>query len=165
MKDNNNLTIRFDSYKAEDSGRWGKAMERAPKARFGMKDKVAAPGRMDFRRARVNYEIKTGAGEIDGLLKSRLRYVLYVPVVCEDKGEAEQEGFLLEREPFLEILDNLGLIRTKISTAGQEKVTIQTFWNHSKNKPHGRKYYDLLDACYEACIMTLEEFFEAEGKI
>lgn len=161
----NNLSIRFDSYQAEDSGKWGKALERSCKVHFSMKDKVSRPGTVDFRRARVCYEVKSGAGEVKALINSKLKYVLYIPVVDEDKAEDQQEGFLLERETFLQILDDLGLLRRKVTTRGTETVSIQTFWNHSKNKPHGRKYYDLIDALYENSLMTLEDFFQAEGKI
>lgn len=148
---------------ALDSGAWGKAFERSLKVWFGMLDKVAKPGRVDFRRARTGYEVKTGAGEIKALFDSKLRYVVFVPVVQPEQGLLRQEGFVVDRAVFLETLDNLGLIRSKITTAGNPTVSIQTFWNHSKNKPHGAKYYALLDALYNECVMTLEDFFEADG--
>lgn len=166
MYANTNSSLpRFEVYTEEDSGRWGKATERSIKLYFNQLDKVARPGRVDFRRAHTCYEVKTGAGEIDSLLNSKLKYVLYIPVVNEAMPIEKQEGFLLSRTDFLDILDNLGLIRSKISSAGIQKVTIQTFWNHSKNKPHGAKYYSLLDACYETCLMTLEDFLQNNGKI
>ena len=44
------------------------------------------------------------------------------------------------------------------------KWNIQTFWNHTKQAPHGKKYGLLLDALYEGCEMTLEEWLEAQGE-
>lgn len=153
----------FDSYKATDCGKWGKAFERANKEHFGQRDKVSKQGAVDSRRHGKCFEDKTGAGELDFLYHSKVKYVKYVPVVAENVAVCYQEGFIFEREAFLEMLEEIGLVRTKISTSGQEKVTIQTFWNHKLNKPHGKKYFDLLDACYERCIMTLEEYYEAGG--
>ena len=153
----------FDCYKASDCGKWGKAFERANKEHFGQCDKVSKQGAVDSRRHGKCFEDKTGAGELDFLYRSKVKYVKYVPVVAENVAVCYQEGFIFERETFLQMLADVGLIREKISTAGQHKITIQTFWNHSKNKPHGKKYFDLLDACYERCIMTLEEYYEAGG--
>lgn len=162
---NNNLSEVFQEYRPSDCGKWGKAGERSLKRRYGMKDKVSKPGQVDFRRARVCYEVKTGGGEVKSLLNSKLKYVLYIPVVREELSEAEQEGFLVDREVFLEMLEGLGLLRHKVTTRGTDTVSIQTFWNHSKNKPHGRVYFDLLDALYDNCIMTLEEFMAQDCKL
>lgn len=160
----------FNSYitNAEnDSGAWGKAFERALKVWFGMQDKVAKPGQVDFRRARKNMEVKTGAGELDMVIRSKQKYVVCVPVVVPERGLLGQEGFIVDRLRFLEILDEVALLRTKpsrsASSLGEMKVTIQTFYNHKQGKPHGTKYFDLLDALYNDCIMTLEDFFEADG--
>lgn len=157
------MLYSFDSYKVEDSGRWGKAFERANKAHFGQADKVSKQGAVDSRRKGKCFEDKTGAGELDYLYRSKVKYVKFVPVVAENVAVCYQEGFIFDRVTFLTMLEELGLVRSKISTSGQEKVTIQTFWNHSKNKPHGAKYYKLIDACYDRCIMTLEEYYEAGG--
>lgn len=161
----NNLSEVFESYQVEDSGRWGKAAERGLKRHYSMRDKVARPGLVDFRRNRTCYEVKTGAGEVKALLNSRIKFVLYIPVVDEARAEDAQEGFLVDREVFLQILDNLGLLRRKVTTRGTETISIQTFWNHKTGKPHGRKYYALLDALYEESIMTLEEFMEQGGRL
>lgn len=151
-------------YKMEDSGKFGKTFERDLKASFCQKAVVAKQGKIDFRRDRKCYEVKTGAGELDYLLKSSIKYVVYVPVVSMDYPVEQQEGFILNRADFLQILEEVGLIREKTSTAGAHKVTIQTFWNHKKNAPHGAKYEKMLDRLYDACIMTLEEYFEQSGK-
>lgn len=154
----------FEEYKATDCGRWGKAFERANKNHFNQKDKISKQGAVDSRRRGKCFEDKTGAGELDFLYRSKVKYVKYVPVVDENVAECYQEGFIFEREVFLNMLEDIGLVRSKISTSGQERITIQTFWNHSKNKPHGKKYFALIDACYDNCIMTLEEYYEAGGE-
>lgn len=152
------------NYKAEDSGKLGKTFERDLKAAFHQGAKVAKQGKIDFRRDSKCFEVKTGAGELDFLFKSKVKYVAYVPVVAEAQDVTAQEGFILDRETFLECIEEAGLLRNKVSTSGQEKVTIQTFWNHSKNKPHGKKYFVLLDLLYDRSIMTLEEYFDCEGR-
>lgn len=153
------------NYKATDSGKLGKACERDLKAAFNQRAVVSKQGKIDFRRDHKCAEVKTGAGELDQVLRSSVKYVIYVPVVNESLPVTAQEGFVLRREAFLECLESCGLIRySKKSTSGQVKVTIQTFWVHKENKPHGRKYYALLDSLYENCIMTLEEYFDCDGK-
>lgn len=152
-------------YKVEDSGKNGKTFERDLKAFFNQRAVVAKQGKIDFRRDRKCYEVKTGAGELDYLLKSSVKYVVYVPVVNMDYPVDEQEGFILNRADFLQILEEVGLIREKTATSGAHKVTIQTFWNAKRNAPHGAKYEKLLDSLYDSCIMTLEEYFESDGKI
>lgn len=152
-------------YKASDCGRNGKTFERDLKALFNQKAVVSKQGKIDFRRDHKCYEVKTGAGELDYLLKSSIKYVVVVPVVEPDKPVTMQEGFIIKREMFMEVLESCGLIRNKVSTAGQNKITIQTYWNNSKGKPHGAKYFKYLDGLYENCMMTLEEFVAADGKI
>lgn len=153
------------NYKASDSGKAGKTFERDLKAAFDQKAVVAKQGKIDFRRDRKCYELKTGAGELDYLLRSRIRYVVYVPVVDMTLPIERQEGFIVERDTFLNLLDELGLIRSKAATCGAERITIQTFWNAKQNKPHGAKYPKLIDALYENCVMTLDEYFENGGRI
>ena len=152
------------NYKVTDSGKNGKTFERELKAFFGFKNAVSKQGRIDFRRDGKCFEVKTGAGELDALLRGSIKYVIYVPVVNAELLAVEQEGFILERESFLSCLAECDLIREKTASNGSQKVTIQTFWNNSKNAPHGKKYYKLLDSLYDNCIMTLEEYFENEGK-
>lgn len=151
-------------YKISDSGKLGKAFERDLKAFFNQKAIVAKQGKIDFRRDRKCYEVKTGAGEITMLLKSNIKYVVYVPVVNATINIEKQEGFIVSREIFLNGLNELGLIRDKISSAGINVKSIQTFWNNKENKPHGTKYFKLLDFLYENSIMTLDEYFDCNGK-
>lgn len=151
------------NYKSTDSGKFGKAFERDLKAEIGRQAVVSAQGKVDLRKAHKNYEIKTGAGELGeagGKLLRGVSMIVYVPVVNESLPVTSQEGFILRREIFLQCLEDCDLIRHKISTSGQEKVTIQTFWNKKTGKPHGNKYFKLIDSLYENCEATLEEWFE-----
>ena len=156
--------MRKEMYKASDDGAMGKTFERDLKVFLGQADKVASPDKADFRRRYKNGEIKTGAGELGyvcGKLVKGSSFVVYVPVVDMDKPIEKQEGFILDRVTFIEMLDELGLIRTKKTTHGTMKVTIQTFWNHKQGKPTSvKKYNALLDALYERCAYTLEEWLE-----
>lgn len=156
-------TTTTATYKITDAGRFGKALERTLDGR----DKARTAGRVDWVYMRSRFEVKTGAGELGNLgerLVKGASQVLYVPVVHEDGlGEVDlhgQEGFILTREAFLDALTEAGALREKTSTAGVRKVTIQTFWNRKQDKPHGSLYYRLLDALYEHCTCTLEEFLE-----
>lgn len=151
-------------YKTSDSGIYGKTFERDLKAAFNQRAVVAKQGKVDFRRLRKCYEVKTGAGELDYLLRSTVKFVVYVPVVDLSSDVTRQEGFVIPRNDFLRVLEEVGLIRTKVATCGERKTTIQTFWNHKQNKPHGAKYTKLLDLLYDNSLMTLEEYFDCEGK-
>ena len=151
-------------YKTRDCGKLGKAFERDLKNAFNQKAIVAKQGKIDFRRDRKCFEVKTGAGEITLLLKSSIKYVIYIPVVNMAMPIEKQEGFIISREIFLNGLSDLGLIRDKISSAGINVKSIQTFWNNKENKPHGTKYYKLIDFLYENSIMTLDEYFDCKGK-
>lgn len=156
--------MRKEMYKDSDSGAMGKTLERDLKVLLGQADKVASPSKADFRKRYKYGEIKTGAGELGelgGKLIKGSSFVVYVPVVDMEKPVEKQEGFVLDRVTFIELLNELGLIRTKKSTSGAMKVTIQTFWNHKAGKPTSiKKYNALLDALYERCAYTLEEWLE-----
>lgn len=135
-------------YKPTDTGATGKAFERACKEHLHMISKVARAGRPDLRRANIYHEVKTGSGELgnDGekLVKGSSR-VIYCPRVESDKELDEQTAFVLSRADFLLVLESCGLLREKVSTNGQRKITIQTFWNNKLDAPHGKKYFKLLE--------------------
>lgn len=138
-------------------GCWGKASEEALKEVLGLVVKVARPGRTDLRKANVCYEVKTGAGELGdlgGKLIKGSSMVIYIPVVDEEKAICEQEGFVMPREVFLDIMNACGLIREKTSTAGVRKVTIQTFYNRKQKKPHGLGLARMLEAFYNSDEVT-----------
>ena len=135
-------------YKSTDTGATGKAFERACKEHLHMLSKVARAGQSDLRRANVYHEVKTGGGELgnDGekLVKGSSR-VIYCPRVESDKELEKQVAFVLSRADFLLVLEHCGLLREKVSTNGQRKITIQTIWNNKLDAPHGKKYFKLLE--------------------
>jgi hypothetical protein len=149
-----------------DCGIYGKATEVNIKAILHLAEKVARAGQTDLRKNRVCYEIKTGAGElgnVGGKLVKGSSMVIYIPVVNEQLTVLQQEGFVMSRELFLETLENCGMIREKTATNGTRKITIQTFWNRSKNQPHGKGYARMLDAFYDLegnGVQTLQEWLE-----
>lgn len=150
-------------YNTNDCGAFGKTTERALKEFLGLKVKVAKQGCTDVTKARIHYEVKTGAGELGNLGEKLVKgssMVIYIPVVDMDAGIEQQQGYVLPKEIFLDVLNACGLIREKTSTEGTRKVTIQTFWIASKNKPHGRKYFRLVELLEENCDMTLAEWLD-----
>ena len=128
---------------------------------------VSARGVVDIRirvsekvKTSNKVEVKTGAGQIPHNLKGN-SYIIYCPVVDLNKTILEQEAFILPRKTFIECLVASGCYReSKRTTVGSYTEAIQTFWNSSKNAPHGKKYYKLLDALYATECLTLQEFFE-----
>lgn len=143
-------------------GRYGTSTEEAVKDFLHLKVCVARAGRTDMRKRNICYEIKTGAGELGNAGEKLIKgstMVIYIPVVDGDLPIDRQEGFVMERELFLTILGECGMIREKTSTAGVRKVTIQTFWNRSQNKPHGKGLERMLEAFYNnEGVETLEEW-------
>lgn len=152
----------MNTYKANDNGAYGKAFEIMVKKLVGLKASVAAAGKTDMRYGKC-YEIKTGAGVLDytGTGKAMCygsTMVIYAPVVNEN-DLLDTEAFVMTRKVFLETLDELGMIRHKVSTAGTETLSIQTFWNRSKNQPHGAKYGKMIDRFYELIADGEAELF------
>lgn len=153
-------------FKTTDHGAFGKATEESIKAYLHLKVCVSKAGRADLRKGGTYYEVKTGAGELGlagGALIKGASTVIYIPVIDETAEITAQEGFVMSKEIFLQVLDGCGLIREKTSTSGVRKVTIQTFWNRKQNKPHGTGYQRMLDAFYDLegnGVQTLEEWLE-----
>lgn len=160
-------TMKHFSENANDCGRWGDATEMDLKDFFNQIVKVAAQGKVDFKRGRKCYEVKTGAGELDYVMRTETKYIIVVPVVDETLSIEKQEGFVLETETFRnEIVKVEGLVRYgKKATDGTLKTTLQTFWNHKKNAPHGKLLERYLDMLYENCLMTFEEYLENGGRL
>lgn len=150
-----------------DHGRLGKAIEMCASGR----DYVQKQNAIDAYLHRLHVEVKTGSGELGtagGKLIKGCSKIIYIPVVLENADGtvdlSRQEGFYLERGTFLKILNDLGLIREKTSTAGRRVMSIQTIWNRKQGKPHSLKKFNLLmDALYDNCISTLDELLEEEG--
>ena len=133
----------------------GDAFETGTKEFLGFKNPhVSKSGRPDPRRGERWYEFKHSAGEL-GIVNDKLikesSMVCYAPIIRDDDELAYINAYVLSRENFLAILENVGLLREKTSSNGQRKITIQTFWNNKLNAPHGKKYFKLLDAL-NACV-------------
>lgn len=158
------ITVSMNGMNVADSGRFGKAVEMA----MTEKSYVKASGKCDWTHLRERFEIKTGAGELKITRTGKIAHckkILYIPVPVESASETlnpfEQEGFILDADDFLEILQDVGLFReSKKKTDGSYTAAIQTFWNRKKNAPHGKGYERLLDALYDRCEETLEDFLE-----
>ena len=155
--------VNISIYSQEDDGKFGKGIERLVTG----KSYVKGSGRVDWTHLRTKFEIKTGAGELGKAGRTLLPHchkVLFVPVpVVDNNGTLDpykQEGFILDRTVFIDLLEGLGLIRYgKVSTAGTRVNAIQTYWNRKKNAPHSKKKFEaLMDALYDNCDITLEDY-------
>lgn len=155
-----NMTIKDYAKKygynanAKNCGWRGDAFETGTKEFLGVKNpRVSPAGRADFRRGNKWYEFKHSAGELgnDGekLVKGS-SMVCYAPIIRDNDELAYIDAYVLSRENFLAILENVGLLREKTSTNGQRKITIQTFWVNKSNTPNGKKYFYLVNALEKA---------------
>lgn len=151
-------------------GEKGDTFEIALKEFFGL-ELAVSPQRVVDLPAKVSekvkhfnkVECKTGAGEIRNELKGN-SYVIYCPVVNMNVDLLHQEAFILPRKIFIECIKKAGCFRQcKKSSNGTQGEAIQTFWNAKLDKPHGRKYYFLLDELYEHGI-PLSEWLEGLSK-
>ena len=144
-----------------DNGLLGNALELAVKDFYHRPLRLSPAGKCDVRIGTRNCEIKQGAGELgspDGKLCHGSGLVLYVPVLIEDQPLLRQEGYVLERDVFIEALASVpGLIRYK---SDRNRVTIQTFWNRTTWEPHGRKLDLMIQALEAAGAEPLEEFLQ-----
>ena len=147
------------------SGHFGDTFEAGIKALVGQDCLVSRGRSFDLILNKKRYEIKTGAGEL-GRVGERacagVSMIIYCPVFDETKPIEKQEAFVIKRQTFLDLLVDVGLYRTNKATTnkGNNIQAIQTFWNRSKNAPHGKKYYALIDALYDRMEMTLEDFLK-----
>ena len=139
-----------------EHGLKGDCFELAIKDLFGYPLKVSGKGAVDVRikingvKTTNKVEVKTGAGEIPNNLKGN-SYVVYCPVVDLNKPLNEQEGFVIKRTDFIEVLKASGCYRAcKKTSSGEFTHAIQTFWNNKRNEPHGKKYECLLDNLYNS---------------
>ena len=130
-----NYTNTINQFKATDCGRYGKAFEINVKhflnGNRGNANKVSAKGKTDVQNKGIKYEVKSNCGEInDDILKND--YIIYTP---DNKTDFEhpEHAFVIPAQAFVDMFHALGLVRTKKSTNGQLKTTIQSFRN-SKRK-------------------------------
>ena len=127
---------------AWDSGAYGKSFEESLTGH-----PVKSAGKVDYHARFGKCEVKTGAGELENVINSKCKYVIYEPVA---QGEPYYQGiFVLERETFLSVMEEIGAIRKKTRTNGTKTVTIQTFYNRSLHKPHGRLLYKIVEVLEE----------------
>ena len=125
-----NFKMTDYGYKMTDCGANGKAFERDLKAAFNRKAVVSKQGKVDFRKAYKNYEVKTAAGELGNYgekLVKGVSLVLYVPVVNPALSVTEQEGFILDRVTFLECLESCGLIRKRSALPASTRSRFKPF--------------------------------------
>lgn len=136
-------TLELESARsAWDCGGYGKSFEESITGHH-----VKSAGKVDYNAKFGNCEIKTGAGELGDVYKSRCKYVIYEPVA---QGEPYYQGvFVLERTTFLEVLEEIGAVRRKTRTNGTQTITIQTFYNRAAHKPHGRLLWKIVEALEE----------------
>lgn len=127
---------------AWDSGAYGKSFEESLTGHH-----VKSAGKVDYNARFGKCEIKTGAGELENVFNSRCKYVIYEPVA---QGEPYYQGiFVLERETFLSVMEEIGAIRHKTRTNGTKTTTIQTFYNRAKHEPHGKLLWKIVEVLEE----------------
>lgn len=129
-----NAVINY--FKPNDSGKYGKAFEVITKVYFngnkGNSRKVAAKGHCDMIYHGKKYEIKSNCGELNDDLMSK-DYVVYSMDNMADCYNCIS-AVVMTPTDFLNMLDNVGLIRTKPSRSSVKiKHTIQSY-NNSKRK-------------------------------
>lgn len=130
-----NYTNTINQFKETDCGRYGKAFEINVKhflnGNRGNANKVSAKGKTDVQSKGIKYEVKSNCGEInEDILKND--YIIYTP---DNKTDFEhpERAFVIPTQAFVDMFHALGLVRTKKSTNGQLKTTIQSYRN-SKRK-------------------------------
>lgn len=126
-----NYTNTINQFKTTDCGRYGKAFEINVKhflnGNRGNANKVSAKGKTDVQNKGIKYEVKSNCGEInEDILKND--YIIYTPDNMTDFEQPEQ-AFVIPAQEFVEMFQALGLVRTKKSTNGQLKTTIQSYRN------------------------------------
>lgn len=129
-----NYNATINQFKASDSGRFGKALEINVKhflnGNRGNASIVSAKGKTDVTHKGVKYEIKSNCGEInDNIMTNDFIIYSYDNKVDWDKPE---HCHVIPTIDFINELKKLGMMRTKKSTNGQLKTTIQSYANSKK---------------------------------
>lgn len=147
-----NYNETINRFKETDCGKFGKAFEINVKhylnGNRGNSDTVSAKGKTDCTHKGNKFEIKSNCGELDGIEKND--YIIYT---MDNKNDFDkpQNAKVIPPKDFLSLLNNLGLVRTKKSTNGYMKTTIQSYANSKK------KYNGLAEAL--SGYPTLEQVF------
>lgn len=122
-------------FKDSDCGKYGKAFEINVKhflnGNRGNCNTVSAKGKTDVQSKGVKYEVKSNCGEInDDIMKND--FIIYTPNNRDDYY-LPMNAYVIPSDSFVSLFESLGLVRTKKSTNGQLKTTIQSYRN-SKRK-------------------------------
>lgn len=132
---NTNYSETINQFKTSDSGRFGKALEINVKhylnGNRGNSSVVSAKGKTDVKHKGVKYEVKSNCGEINENIMSN-DFIIYSYDNKADWNKPER-CHIIPTIDFINELKKLGLMRTKKSTNGQLKTTIQSYAN-SKRK-------------------------------
>lgn len=152
MKKTYNYNETINQFKDSDSGKFGKAFEINVKhylnGNKGNANKVSAKGKTDVTSKGIKYEVKSNCGEINGdIFKND--YIIYT-YDSENTFATPEQARVIPAGEFVEIVKNCGLLRTKKSTNGQLKTTIQSYKN-SKRK--ASTWASIIDS-----YPTLEQF-------
>ncbi len=128
-----NYTETINQFKDTDCGRYGKAFEINVKqfvnGNRGNSHKVSAKGKTDFQFKGKRFEIKSNCGELDGIEKND--YVVYTMDNINEYDKPEH-ALVFTPDKFVQAVEECGLVRTKKSTAGTMKTTIQSYKNSKK---------------------------------
>lgn len=132
MKDYD-FTNTINQFKNTDSGRFGKAFEinvkRYLNGNRGNSGKVSAKGKNDVKSKGLIYEIKSNCGELERIEKND--FIIYSMDNIRDYDKP-YNAKVINPIDFITMLNNLGLVRTKKSTSGTIKTTIQSYKNSKK---------------------------------
>ena len=156
--------VTLEQFKDNDSGKYGKAFEMNVKRYLngnrGNVNKVSAKGKTDVTSKGVKYEVKSNCGEINqDILKND--YIIYT-MHNEIDYLMPENAFVIPAADFVAMIEKLGLMRTKKSTNGQLKTTIQSYKN-SKRKSSMlalalAKYPTLSECASQGGVMTHKAF-------
>lgn len=120
-------------FKDNDCGKYGKIFEIIMKLYLngyrGNSCIVSPKGKVDLKWKGHKIEVKSNCGELSDIVKSK--YVIYTYDNQTDIA-FPQDGRITTVDNFLSSLDELNLIRTKKSTNGYIKTTIQSYKNSNK---------------------------------
>lgn len=155
-------------------GFFGDSFEAGLKAAFGQPALVSRGRAFDLILDGMKIEVKTGAGELGNEGERALKGVsriLYCPVFNPALPISKQEAFVVKRQDFLDMLQEIGLYRASKTTTNTyrgkddcNRQAIQTFWNHKQGKPHGKGYERLIDALYDISEMSLQDLLEGHAQ-
>lgn len=150
-----NYTDTINQFKDTDCGRYGKAFEINVKmyinGRRGNSRKVSAKGKTDFQFKHKKFEVKSNCGELDGIEKNS--FVVYTMDNIYDYDKPDR-ALVFTPGDFMQAVEECGLVRTKKSTAGTIKTTIQSYKNSKKKTAQFREALERYATCRLSTILT-----------